>query len=172
MNKTIIVLCCIISGHISIYADVYDPYKNIFNHITPYTRWLMYPYEPRSEDIDLSEVTEVRINFQGYGSVVCSKDAQGTDVFEPPKLETEPLTSKDVMPVRSSGNQDVKDESDEQVMNVKQDTHQDAKEKHVNHLRPVRPYQPVRPVRPYHDHIENVPVIETSKSHDKPPAKP
>jgi hypothetical protein len=57
------------TGHISIRADIYNPGSNIFSHITPYTTWLIYVYDPRSGDIDLSQVTQISMNLRGYGLI-------------------------------------------------------------------------------------------------------
>ena len=53
------------SGHISLRADVYTPYRNIVNHITPFTTWVMTVAEERSEDIDVSKVTHIRMQLDG-----------------------------------------------------------------------------------------------------------
>ena len=55
------------SGYITVHADVYQPYRNIIQHITPFTTWVMHVSDIRSEDIDLSDVTSVRVQFNGSG---------------------------------------------------------------------------------------------------------
>ena len=52
-------------GHISLRADVYKPYRNIVNHITPYSTWVMRVAEERSADIDVSGVTSFTMRLDG-----------------------------------------------------------------------------------------------------------
>ena len=52
-------------GHISLRADVYKPYRNIVNHITPYSTWVMRVAEERSADIDVSGVTSLTMRLDG-----------------------------------------------------------------------------------------------------------
>ena len=51
--------------HISIHADVYAPYRNTIQHITPYTTWVIRVFEDRSGDIDLSQVTRIAMRLDG-----------------------------------------------------------------------------------------------------------
>ncbi|CAD5124777.1 DgyrCDS13040 [Dimorphilus gyrociliatus] len=53
------------TSEISIHADVYRPFRNIVSHITPYTTWILRISDDRSRDIDLSEVTELRMRLDG-----------------------------------------------------------------------------------------------------------
>ena len=52
-------------GHISLRADVYKPYRNIVNHITPYSTWVMRVAEERSANIDVSGVTSMTMRLDG-----------------------------------------------------------------------------------------------------------
>ncbi|CAD5124776.1 DgyrCDS13039 [Dimorphilus gyrociliatus] len=56
------------NGFVSIKADVYKPFRNIINHITPYTTWQIRVSPDRSSDIDLSEVKSIDIKFIGYAT--------------------------------------------------------------------------------------------------------
>ena len=52
---------------------MYKPYLNKINHMTPYTDWVMYVAEHRSADIDLSQVTEVKMMLIGSANIVGSE---------------------------------------------------------------------------------------------------
>lgn len=54
-----------LSAEISIHADVYQPFRNIVSHITPYTTWILKISDDRSSDIDLSGVTEIKMRLEG-----------------------------------------------------------------------------------------------------------
>ncbi len=64
------IVCLFITEHITVHCDVYDPTRSIYNHMTPYTRWIMYIYEPRSADIDISDVTHINMELIGSANIV------------------------------------------------------------------------------------------------------
>jgi hypothetical protein len=61
----------VVTGDISICADVYATYRNTVQHATPYTQWVIQ-VSSNSLDIDLSQLTSVKIRF--LGSAVTSDD--------------------------------------------------------------------------------------------------
>lgn len=58
----------LVTNFVSIKADIYKPFRNIINHVTPYTTWYIRVSPDRSSEIDLSEVSSVDFRFKGYAS--------------------------------------------------------------------------------------------------------
>jgi hypothetical protein len=52
------------SGFISIRADIYDPFQGIFNHMTPFTTWVIAIHENYGH-IDLREIKEFHMRVKG-----------------------------------------------------------------------------------------------------------
>ena len=73
-------------GHISLRADVYKPYRNIVNHITPYSTWVMHVAEERSADIDVSRVKSLTLRLDGSAVDIHAykQDAEGIIAEEVP----------------------------------------------------------------------------------------
>ena len=79
------------SGHISLRADVYKPFRDIVNHITPYTTWVMRVAEERSTDIDVSGVISLTMRLDG--SAVDSHGKIPEMVIEPVSVVMQPTVT-------------------------------------------------------------------------------
>ena len=62
----------ILAGEPTLRADVYPPFRDVVNYITPYTTWVLNVAPERSAFIDLSKATAVTLTFPGS-----AKDAFG-----------------------------------------------------------------------------------------------
>jgi len=54
------------TGDVTLHADVYNSFREIVSHVTPFTTWVMTVSDTRSADIMLEDVTDIKISFLGY----------------------------------------------------------------------------------------------------------
>ena len=78
-------------GHISLRADIYKPFRNMVNHITPYTTWVMRVADERSADIDVSGVTSLTMRLDGSAVDIYGKLPEAG--IKPVVVEVEPVSA-------------------------------------------------------------------------------
>ena len=63
-------------GEILIHADVYDSFKQMVSHVTPFTTWIFTINEARSGEVDLDAATSVVVRFEGSAVPSLSKQLE------------------------------------------------------------------------------------------------